>query len=124
MAPNPLPTPQSTLRIDQLATDDGITTLVCKGRITVETSGAFKSQVKNSAPAHKYILVDLSDVDFVDSFGLGDVLAAFVAARSLGCNLKLIKVHPRVKDLLDITRLASLLEDGVVPTAQPKATDA
>jgi anti-sigma B factor antagonist len=124
MSANPLPTPQRTLRIEQLASNDGTPTLVCKGKITVETSSAFKSEVKNLAPAHKYILADLSDVDFVDSFGLGDVLAAYIAARSVGCNLMLIKVHPRVKDLLDITRLSSVLEHGVVPTAEPRATDA
>jgi anti-sigma B factor antagonist len=124
LAENPLPTPRRTLRIDRLASDDGTATLVCKGQITVETSGAFKSEVKSLAPAHKHILADMSEVDFVDSFGLGDVLAAYIAARSVGCNLTLSKVHPRVKDLLNITRLASVLQDGVVPTGAPKATGA
>ena len=116
--------PQRSLSIDRLVSDNGAVTLVCRGQITVETSGAFKSEVKSLAPAHTSILADLSDVDFVDSFGLGDVLAAYVAARSLECSLKLIRVHPRVKDLLDITRLASVLEDGAVPSAKPKATNA
>jgi anti-sigma B factor antagonist len=115
--------PERTLSIDRLVSDDGTATLVCRGQITVETSGAFKSEVKSLAAAHKSILADLSEVDFVDSFGLGDVLAAFVAARSQECSLKLISVHPRVKDLLDITRLASVLEDGAVPSAKPKATN-
>lgn len=57
-------------------------------------------------------LADLSDVDFVDSSGLGAVLSAYLSARSAGCDLKLIKVHPRVKDLLNITRLASVVEDS------------
>lgn len=115
--------PERTLSIDRLVSDDGTATLVCRGQITVETSGAFKSDVKSLAPAHTLILADLSDVDFVDSFGLGDVLAAYVAARSLDCSLKLIKVHPRVRDLLDITRLASVLEDGVMLSAKPKPTN-
>jgi anti-sigma B factor antagonist len=122
MTPNPVP--PRTLSIDHVASSDGTATLVCKGKITTETSGAFKSDVKNLAPGHQYILVDLSDVDFVDSFGLGDVLAAYLAARAVGCNLKLINVHPRVKDLLDITRLASVLQDGVVPTTESKTTGA
>ena len=117
MSANPLPTPQRTLRIEQLASNDGTPTLVCKGKITVETSSAFKSEVKNLARTHQHILADLSGVDFVDSFGLGDVLAAYLAARSVGCNLRLIKVHPRVKDLLDLTSLASVLQGGVLPTA-------
>jgi len=115
----PLPTPQSTLTIEHVPADDRTATLVCRGRITMETSGAFKSEVKKLAHTHEHILADLSGVDFVDSSGLGDVLAAYVSARSLGCNLMLVNVHPRVKDLLNITRLASVLEDGVAPTAKP-----
>ena len=41
------------------------------------------------------------------------MLAAFLSARAAGCEFKVIKVHPRVKDLLDMTRLTSVLEDGV-----------
>jgi len=108
---------QRTLSIEHLPSEDGTATLVCKGEITMKTSGAFKSEVKNLAPTHQHILADLGGVDFVDSFGLGDVLAAYLAARSVGCNLRLIKVHPRVKDLLDLTSLASVLQGGVVPTA-------
>jgi anti-sigma B factor antagonist len=118
------PAPQSTLSIERLPSDDGTATIVCRGRITVENSGAFKSEVKNLAPTHEHILADLSEVNFVDSFGLGDVLAAYIAARAVGCNLMLINVHPRVKDLLNITRLASVLEEGVVSPAIPKATNA
>jgi anti-sigma B factor antagonist len=93
---------------------DDIPTLVCRGRIISETASLLKSQVTSLAPDHKYILADLGDVDFIDSYGLGVVLAAFLSARAAGCEFKLIKVHPRVKDLLDMTRLASVLEDGVV----------
>ena len=46
---------------------------------------------------------------------LGVVLAAFLAARAVGCEFKLVKVHQRVKELLDMTHLASVLEDGVLP---------
>jgi anti-anti-sigma regulatory factor len=38
-----------------------------------------------------------------------------MSARSKGSQLKLVKVHPHVKDLLDMTRLASVLEKGLVP---------
>jgi anti-sigma B factor antagonist len=93
---------------------------VCRGQITTETSSAFKSEVRSLVLEHKlehkYVLADLSDVDFVDSSGLGDVLAAYLSARSAGCQLRLIKVHPRVKDLLNMTRLASVFDQGAAPT--------
>ena len=47
---------------------------------------------------------------YVDSSGLGTVLGAYTSAKSVGCELKLIKVHPTVRDLLNITRLASVFE--------------
>jgi anti-sigma B factor antagonist len=97
------------------ASDDGSVTIVCRGRITAETSESFKSRVKNLALTHQYVMADLAAVDFVDSSGLGGVLAAFVSARSKGSQLKLVKVHPHVRDLLDMTRLASVLEKGLVP---------
>ena len=111
------PTPPRTLTIDRLPSADGSATLVCRGQITTETSGAFKSEVRSLAPGHQYVLADLSNVDFVDSSGLGDVLAAFLSARSAGCQLRLIKVHPRVKDLLNMTRLASVFGEGAAPPA-------
>jgi len=49
-------------------------------------------------------------VPYVDSSGLGTVLGAYMSAKSAGCELKLISVHPTVRDLLNITRLASVFE--------------
>jgi anti-anti-sigma regulatory factor len=49
------------------------------GRITLETAELFKSEVKNLAPGHQRVLADLSEVDFVDSSGLGSVLVAVYA---------------------------------------------
>jgi anti-sigma B factor antagonist len=71
--------------------------------------------VKNLAPGHERVLADLSEVDFVDSTGLGSVLAAYISAKSVGCDLRLINVNPRVKDLLNMTALAAVLEEGARP---------
>jgi anti-sigma B factor antagonist len=101
--------PESTLTIERIVTGDGTTTLVCRGRITMETGGQFRSEVKSLKDAQKYVLADLSAVNYVDSGGLGEVLAAYISARSAGCELKLVNVHPRVRDLLDISRLTSVL---------------
>ena len=112
MAANPL-SPQPILTIDPPVSTDGSVTLVCRGRLTAETSNLFKSEVKKLASGHQYIMADLSGVDFVDSCGLGDVVSAYASARSVGCELRLVKVHPRVSDLLNITRLASVFDGRV-----------
>ena len=104
-----------SLTIHHVGSTDGTATLTCHGRITLETAELFKSAVKNLAPGHQRVLADLSEVDFVDSTGLGNVLAAYISAKSARCDLMLINVNPRVKDLLNMTALAAVLEEGARP---------
>jgi len=111
MTTNPQ-TSERGLTINRLVSADGTTTLVCHGRITTDTASIFKSEVKSVSAGQLYLLVELSDVDFVDSSGLGEVVAAYISAKAAGCELKLINVHPRVNDLLNMTRLASVLREA------------
>jgi len=104
------PTPQRNLTIDLRVSDDGTPTLVCRGRINLENASLFRSEVKSLALQNKLVLADLSGVDTVDSSGLGSILGTYISAKSDGCELKLINVHPRVKDLLNITHLNSIFE--------------
>jgi anti-sigma B factor antagonist len=109
MAANPVLTPR-TLEIDSHIPDDGTPTLRCRGRITTETSGLFKTEVKNWVPRSKLVIVDLSNVDYIDSSGLGTVLATYITAKAAGCTVRLVNLTPRIKDLLQLTRLASVFE--------------
>lgn len=109
------PGPSRSLTIHHVGSTDGRATLTCHGRITVETVELFKSEVKNLVPGHHRVLADLSEVDYVDSTGLGGVLKAYISAKSAGCDLTLINVNRRVKDLLNMTKLAAVLEEGALP---------
>jgi anti-sigma B factor antagonist len=115
MSTNTFPESSRTLTIRQDGSADGKMTLTCQGRITLETGEHFKSEVKNLAIGYQQVLADLGGVDFVDSSGLGCVLAAYLSAKSAGCELRLINVNPRVRDLLNITRLTAVLEEGALP---------
>jgi anti-sigma B factor antagonist len=110
MAAHSVPVPLRTLEIDFRIPDDGTPTLVCRGRITLETCGLFKSEVKKWVPGSKLVIVDLSKVSYIDSSGLGTVLATYISAKSAGCDLKLINFTQRIKELLHMTRLASVFE--------------
>lgn len=99
-----------TLIIEHQVSEDGTPVLVCRGRITLDTAGSFKTEVKGLSKAYKIVLADLSAVDSVDSSGLGSLLGTYISAQSDGCELKLINVHPRVKDLLNITKLTQVLQ--------------
>jgi anti-sigma B factor antagonist len=109
MAANPVPIQPRNLDI-QLQTSEGTPTLVCRGRITTETSGLLKSEVKKLVPEHKLIIVDLGEVSYVDSSGLGTLLATYVSAKTSGSTLRLVHLNQRIKDLLQLTRLASVFE--------------
>jgi anti-sigma B factor antagonist len=97
--------PQFKLIIEQSASDGGTPTLLCRGRITMETASQFRSEIKTLAPKHKFLKADLSGIDFVDSEGLGSILGTYVFALAHGCDLMLVNVNSRVKDLLNITHL-------------------
>ena len=109
MSANPALALDRTLTIEQSVSPKGTVTLVCRGRITLETASHFRSEVKNLASQHKLLLADLSAVHSVDSAGLGIIFTTYVSAKSRGCDLTLVNVHPRIKDLLNITNLTSFL---------------
>ena len=100
--------PQSKLIIEHAASDGDTPTLVCHGRITMETASQFRSEVKTLAPKHKLLKADFGGIDFVDSEGLGSILGTYIFALSYGCDLMLVNVNSRVKDLLNITRLEAV----------------
>lgn len=111
MSATPSATPHRSFTIDHTTDADGTPTLVCRGRFVLETSIQFKTAVKSLSPHHKLVQADLSGVDYVDSAGLGMLLGIYVSARGDGCHLELIKVHPHVRDLLNMTKLTAVFED-------------
>jgi anti-sigma B factor antagonist len=109
MAANPIPLPSRTLTVS-VSTSDGFPTLHFHGRITRDTSDLFKSEVKQLVPAAKRIVVDFCDVNYVDSSGLGTIVGTYISARTAGCDVKFVNFSQRVKELLQLTRLASVFE--------------
>jgi anti-anti-sigma factor len=86
-----------------------VTTIVCHGRIVSETSAKLKEAVKPLIPAGGRIILDLTDVAYMDSSGLGTLVGLKVSAMKEGyCKLELLNLSPRVKDLLRLSNLASM----------------
>jgi anti-sigma B factor antagonist len=59
---------------------------------------------------NKKIVADLRGVSFIDSAGLGDLMAAYTIARRFGGVIKLVSDSRKVDDLLDITRISSVFD--------------
>jgi anti-sigma B factor antagonist len=59
---------------------------------------------------HKKLLLDLGDVSYVDSAGLGEIVQAYATVNKNGGTLKLLNVTKRIKDLLSITKLLTVFD--------------
>jgi len=82
----------------------------CTGKVMIETWPLFSTTVRELIPEGKPIRVDLSDVDLVDSTGIGAFVSVWAAAKKSGCDLKFMKPNKRVQDIVEITRLQDLFE--------------
>ena len=91
-------------------TRDDCTLVVCAGRLTADVAASFKAEIKELISKAKRLVLDLSAVSYLDSSGLGAVVGLYVSARAAGCPLELINLSPRVRELLGITKLLSVLE--------------
>lgn len=89
-----------------------VTLMNIGGRITLG-SGDIKMRDKlleQLEQGKKKIVLDLGDVSFIDSAGLGELVAAYTSARRHGAQVKLANLTKKIDDLLDITRLSSVFE--------------
>jgi anti-sigma B factor antagonist len=56
------------------------------------------------------LLIDLGDVDYIDSAGIGEMVTAYTAVKNRGGELKLLNLTKKVKDLLQITKLYTVFD--------------
>jgi anti-anti-sigma factor len=86
-----------------------ITVVICHGRVVSETAAQLKEVVKPLIPLGGRIVLDLSDVSYMDSSGLGALVGLKVSALREGyCRLELRNLSPRVKELLRLSNLTQL----------------
>jgi len=89
---------------------DKVTTVRCHGRLVSETSAEVKELVKALLPEGGRIVIDLSDVSYLDSSGLGTLVGLKASAIKQGlCILEFVNMTPRVLELMRMTNLAQLL---------------
>ena len=91
---------------------DGITIVDLRGRITLgEGSVALRDTVHDLlSKGQKRILLNLGDVNYIDSSGIGELVSAFTAAKKQGGEVKLLNLTKRVHDLLQITKLYTVFD--------------
>ncbi len=91
---------------------DGVTIIDLSGRITLgEGSSVLRDLVRQTvAKGNKQILLNLGDVTYIDSSGIGELVSAFTSVRNAGGELKLLNLTKKVHDLLQITKLYTVFD--------------
>jgi anti-sigma B factor antagonist len=91
---------------------DGVTILDLSGRITLgEGSVQLRDAVRDLlAKGSKQILLNLGDVNYIDSSGIGELVSAYTTVRNQGGELKLLNLTKKVHDLLQITKLYTVFD--------------
>jgi anti-sigma B factor antagonist len=91
---------------------DDVLILDLSGRITMgEGTLVLRNQIqKVLSSGERKFLLNLADVDYIDSSGLGELVTSFTTVRNQGGQLKLLNLTRRVHDLLQITKLLTVFE--------------
>jgi anti-sigma B factor antagonist len=90
---------------------DGIIVVDCHGRIIFgEESSMLREAIKEQLKISKQIVINLGDVNYIDSGGLGTLVGLFTSARSQGGSIKLANLTHRVGELLQVTKLLTVFD--------------
>ena len=91
---------------------NGITIVDLSGRITLgEGSVLLRDMVRDLVTkGQRKILLNLGDVTYIDSSGIGELVSAFTTVRNQGGELKLLNLTKKVHDLLQITKLYTVFD--------------
>ena len=97
--------------------------LSLKGRLTLgEGSRALRRSLEEiAAEGHKHALLDLNEVSYVDSSGLGSLVAGYNSLKARQGSIGLLRVPPRVQELLELSRLTALFR--FFPTPEDAARE-
>ena len=91
---------------------NGVTVLDLSGRITLgEGSVQLRDAIRGLiSKGQKNILLNLADVNYIDSSGLGELVSAFTTAKNQQAEVKLLKLTKKVHDLLQLTKLYTVFD--------------
>jgi anti-sigma B factor antagonist len=91
---------------------DGVDVVEIEGRIVLgEESNAFREKVKSLlAAGNKKVVLNMAQVSYIDSAGLGTLVATFHSAKTQGATLKLANLGTKFKEVLQVTKLMTVFD--------------
>ncbi len=93
-------------------TVDGVSVLDLEGRIVLgEESSALRERVKTLlGQERKKIILNMAQVSYIDSAGLGALVASYTSAKNQGAILKLVSLGQKFREVLQVTKLLTVFE--------------
>jgi anti-sigma B factor antagonist len=92
-------------------TVDGVSVVSCTGRIVFgDEATALRDTLKQLLTTTKQVVLNLAGVSYIDSGGLGTMVGVYSSARASGADIKLTGLGQRLRDVLAITKLATVFE--------------
>jgi len=90
---------------------EGVLVVDCSGRVVFgEESATLRDIVKKLLSENPNVVMNLREVNYIDSGGLGTLVSLYTSARSAGGAVKLASLSQRVGDLLQVTKLLTIFE--------------
>ena len=91
---------------------DSVTIIDLSGRITLgESTGMLRETVRKTLDAgDKNIVLNMGDVSYVDSAGLGELVGAYTSVNHAGGRMKLLNLQKKMTDLMQVTKLHTVFE--------------
>src|SRR6185312_7939177 len=92
-------------------TVNGVKIIDCSGRIVFgDEASQLRESIKKDLPENNRIVLNLANVNYIDSGGIGTMVSLYTSARNAGGDIKLLHLTKRVGDLLQITKLITVFE--------------
>jgi len=89
----------------------GVLIVECSGRLVLgEESANLRHLVRDHLSESKQVVIDLGNVSYIDSSGIGILAGLFTTARRAGGAIKLARLNPLLQDMLQITKLFTVFE--------------
>ncbi len=109
---------QSEFRVE-VREMDGATVIMISGELDLATAPALEEELDRAAQSDRHLILDLRELDFMDSTGLSVLVRAHQAAEESGRPLSLVKGPPQVQRLLSLTGVAERLNVVETPEDAP-----
>jgi len=97
------------LKLETVTTSEE-TAIRCIGKLTYTSCELLRTTVRGLLPQAKRLVLDLKDMTYLDSFGLGVLVGVYLSAKRQDCQLKLINVDQQARNIIRITNLTYLVE--------------